>query len=72
MIWWTGLAPWEFEFPFPGNLTSTLRRYDVREVAALSGASQEALAALPPSADLKLPPVLKLTVDHPADEAPVE
>ena len=18
MIWWTGLAPWEFEFPFPG------------------------------------------------------
>ena len=19
MIWWTGLAPWEFEFPFPGN-----------------------------------------------------
>ena len=24
MIWWTGLAPWEFEFPFPGILTSTL------------------------------------------------
>ena len=23
MIRWTGLAPWEFEFPFPGNLTST-------------------------------------------------
>ena len=23
MIWWTGLAPWEFEFPLPGNLTST-------------------------------------------------
>ena len=20
MIWWTGLAPWEFEFPFPGSL----------------------------------------------------
>jgi len=20
MIWWTGLAPWEFEFPFPGGL----------------------------------------------------
>ena len=19
MIWWTGLAPWEFEFPFPGS-----------------------------------------------------
>jgi len=28
MIWWTGLAPWEFEFPFPGILTSTfLCRY---------------------------------------------
>ena len=23
MIKWTGLAPWEFEFPFPGGLTST-------------------------------------------------
>ena len=22
MIWWTGLAPWEFEFSFPGSLTS--------------------------------------------------
>ena len=19
MIWWTGLAPWEFEFPFPNT-----------------------------------------------------
>ena len=23
MIRWTGLAQWEFEFPFPGSLTST-------------------------------------------------
>jgi len=23
MIWWTGLAPWEFEFPFLGSLIST-------------------------------------------------
>ena len=22
MITWTGLAPWEFEFPLPGSLTS--------------------------------------------------
>ena len=22
MIWWTVLAPWEFEFRFPGSLTS--------------------------------------------------
>ena len=26
MIRRTGLAPWEFEFPFPGSLTSTFRR----------------------------------------------
>ena len=23
MMRWTGLAPWEFEFPFPGSITST-------------------------------------------------
>jgi len=23
MIWWTGLAPWEFEFPFSGSLVCT-------------------------------------------------
>jgi hypothetical protein len=23
MIWWIGLAPWEFEFPFPGSLIPT-------------------------------------------------
>ena len=23
MIRWTGLAPWEFEFPFPGSIVST-------------------------------------------------
>ena len=26
MIWWTGIAPWEFEFPFPGSLRSTFLR----------------------------------------------
>jgi len=26
MIRWTGLAPWAFEFPFPGSLTSTFLR----------------------------------------------
>ena len=25
MIWWTGLALWEFGFPFPGSLTSTFQ-----------------------------------------------
>ena len=23
MIWWTGLAPWDFKFPFSGSLIST-------------------------------------------------
>ena len=27
MIRWTGLAPWEFEFPFPGSLTSTFLEF---------------------------------------------
>ena len=26
MIWWTGLAPWEFEFPFPVSLTLTFHQ----------------------------------------------
>ena len=26
MIWWTGLAPWKFEFPFPGSLMFTFLR----------------------------------------------
>ena len=35
MIGWTGLAPWEFEFPFPGSLTST----SLRTIERLCGAS---------------------------------
>jgi len=27
MIRWTGLVPWEFEFPFPGSLTSTFLNF---------------------------------------------
>ena len=34
MIRWTGLAPWEFEFPFPGSLTSTfLYQEEEKELA---------------------------------------
>jgi len=29
MIRWTGLAPWEFEFHFPGSLTSTVLEGDL-------------------------------------------
>ena len=27
IIRWTGLAPWEFEFPFPGSLISTFLKH---------------------------------------------
>ena len=30
MIRWTGLAPWEFEFPFSGSLTSTFHYVHTR------------------------------------------
>ena len=35
MIRWTGLAPWEFEFPFPGSLTSTFQQ--VLQAGAFGG-----------------------------------
>jgi hypothetical protein len=46
IIRWTGLGPWEFEFPFPGSLASTflggvdlvlhlLRRFGVANLLAL-------------------------------------
>ena len=36
MIRWNGLAPWEFEFPFPGSLTSTFLARHTRISVALS------------------------------------
>jgi len=33
MMWWTGLAPWEFEFSFPGSLTSTFLLQEDQEEA---------------------------------------
>jgi len=35
MIRWTGLAPWEFEFPFPGSLTATFLQ-NVKFLAAVT------------------------------------
>ena len=32
VIRWSGLAPWEFEFPFPGSLTSTFLGGGTQEV----------------------------------------
>ena len=38
MIWWTGLAPGEFEFPFPGSLISHwIRSCDRLRVVWLNG-----------------------------------
>ena len=34
MIRWTSLAPWEFEFPFPGSLTATFRNAGAGESGA--------------------------------------
>jgi len=35
MIRWTGLASWEFEFPFPGSLTTTFLALEVSTVDLL-------------------------------------
>ena len=43
MIGWTGLAPWEFEFHFPGSLTSTFlaQENDAKRERALKRARDE-------------------------------
>ena len=61
MIRWTGLAPWKFEFPFPGSLVSTFllfhlstmfnREDSSQKLLSCSGASSSASGfAGPPSA----------------------
>ena len=39
MIRWTGLAPWEFEFPFPGSLTPTFLISNLKQVKNLKKGS---------------------------------
>jgi hypothetical protein len=52
LIWWTGLAPWKFEFPFPGILTPTLilqiEKYDAwtKTYATWKGANADKAALL--------------------------
>jgi len=42
MIWWTSLAPWEFEFTFPGNSLSIQRRaLCLRVLGHLGGEHEE-------------------------------
>jgi len=45
MVRWTGLAPWELEFPFPGSFTSTFLGPPTRQPAMLTncGESQSSL-----------------------------
>ena len=45
MIRWTGLAPWEFEFPLPGSLTSTFLQSTPYQHASNTVASSAVLAA---------------------------
>jgi len=37
MIRWTGLAPWEFEFPFPSSFTSTFLKLQHAEQVSNAG-----------------------------------
>jgi len=37
MVWWTGLAPWEFDFPFPGSLISTFLDRQLMDCKTLVG-----------------------------------
>jgi len=48
IIWWTGLAPWEIEFPFPGtcSLTSTFQvmpRYPLHVPSSCRSSTPELL-----------------------------
>ena len=52
MIRWTGLAPWEFELPFPGSLTST---FLVLIFSSLSYLPAHASAALGQGLDASAP-----------------
>ena len=51
MIRWTGLVPWQFEFPFPGSLTSTFLIADKLSHAARKGQVAEVKALLETGAD---------------------
>ena len=49
MIRWTGLAPWAYEFPFPGGLTSTFLYRRWTKQAATIAADKE----VPPPPSLR-------------------
>jgi len=50
IIWWNGLAPWEFEFPVPGILISTcLEEWRHEEWTSSSESIPDAASASPPA-----------------------
>ena len=57
IIRWTGLAPWEFEFPFPGSLASTFL-----QVAYMEGKMSPPREARDASPDSRKPPCDNLLV----------
>jgi len=60
MIRWTGLAPWEFQFPFPGSLTSTFLQ-DQEEAETAKRAAQRRRALEVPYTLNPNPPALHPT-----------
>jgi len=62
MIRWTGLAPWEFEFPFPSSLTSSFLNgtnmaatYPPRQLMSLPGSGESRCAGPRPGGCLRTP-----------------
>ena len=50
MIWWTGLAPWEFDFPFPGSFLSTVlcaRMFESAPLPSDEGTRENVVRTLP-------------------------
>ena len=45
MIWWTGLAPWKFESPFSGSLTSSFLAGALKHPDSLDRRERDRLGA---------------------------
>ena len=64
MIRWTGLAPWEFEFPFPGSLTSTFLVVEAGSAPGSSAGSRGGRRA----SRAETSPLQDQTPSHPVSE----
>ena len=54
MMRWTGLAPWEFEFPFPGSLISTFLAGAEETAGAGAGGGDKSEAKIKTPAELEV------------------